>query len=415
MTQMDILRGLEGLEPGIVLDAAPKTVNRKPAHRGWIAVAASLAVILTVVSVAGFGNVSAVVRQLFSFIPGVGIQQENIGAVYTCEPIFDESRSGEMIAQLLRASYSQGMLSATVHISGKAVHGDDVMLYINGQFQKDAECFFAISQEDTMADILLEGKLPADTDQYEIRIHGFANPLTFTLKPCESFENLQQIGPTVTHNGISLTVTAHRSGSELVVWCYETRQEGATTDEVVGYGSPTNSSNSSLRHLETESGEIYENIPGWHIGSRMEYTLAEADRTAMLHIPYLAMQRQAEGMLSLNLPKEYTTVSCDQSIQTDLGSIRAVSLERSVYARNPTKDRILIELDYENKSDMQQMYAMIYQIAGDHTNAVHTDSASGTVKYIEVLVSPDTEELEIHMDGVYYYWMEEYLFELEIP
>ncbi len=412
MTGKDIFEELGGIDPEMVLDAAPTQRIQFP--RRIAAIAASLAVIFCLLWGIGFENVYAGVRELFSFIPGVGIREEQ-GAVYAWEPATGRLENEGMTAQILQACYMDGMLSVTVEVDGMALWGEDFSFYVNGAAQPlhDGDSFFyslATASDGSMLAFDIPMEAPKEQDLFEIEIRGFHGRLAFTLTPCKTYEQLQEIGPTVTKNGISLTATANRFGNELVVWCYDTRWNSATQDTLMGIGQPINSAYDLLRYIETESGHIQDVGSGWRLRNRMVFQLQEGDKTAVLHVPYLAMYRQEKARATLRLPDTKSTPNI--AIETSLGTIRVESMER--FPEGENKDRIRILLAYDNQSEQERMYSIGYQISGGLTDYFSVTTSDGTMQELNVIVDKNAASIKLQISGIYYYLMEEYVIPLEI-
>ncbi len=434
MTNKNILHELGNIDPHWIEEAEPSAVGapketlslsdiggsrrRSVRFPKRLAVcAASLALVAIVLSAVGVGNVYAAIRGLFSFIPGVGIEAvDETYIVYTCEPRNGRIIEGSAQAELVRASYAKGSLSATILVN-KGLLSEDIGIYVNGTPRptggEDLPHYsLAYSSKSSMLTFVLSLETLAETDLFEIEIAGFAERLSFTMKPCQTVEELSAIGPTVTQNGITVTVTAERMENDLVVWCYETRTESATKDQLLNFGLPSNAAFEVQRYLETANGKIMEKDTGWGLFGRSVYELAGEEQSATLHIPYLAMNREEKGKIRLELPAEYTTAKVDYAVKTSLGSIRIVETERLPAEGNGERDMVRLYLAFENKDENQRIYGMNY-----HTNAVyacHFDGRSGTMDSIELLVERGETEVELTFDGINYYLMGDYSFELDI-
>ncbi len=426
MTNKDILRELGELDAELVLKISPEeSTAKRPAiqsvYKRWIACAAMLAVLLGVFSVVGFGNVYAAVRQWLSFIPGFGVQTTLEQSVFIQLPITEKVENAGTEAELLRAGYCDGTLTVTVHIDGAVIYGQDFGLYVNGEpvrvgnhYSLAVASASDVGHDSAMLEIAVPMAAPIAEDRFEVEIAGFAERLAFSVKPCQTYAELCEIGPTVTKNGITLTVTANRIGDELIVWCYETRTAEATQDPILGYGSPVNGSNVLQRYLETENEALQDTAAGWHLPNRFVFQLSKDDTSATLHIPYLTMFREVQEDLKLSLPTGYGTIASDCRIRTDLGSICITAVERSASERG-SKDTVILYLSYENHDLQRQIYSLSYDIKGNYAFATVPDGESGTAKCIKVFVDKNTDALEISANGIYYYLMDEYEIELDRP
>ncbi len=423
MKNEDIFLELGNIDPELIDDAAPGErkllpFRQRPAFKRLIACAASVLLVVGVLTMVGFDNVSAAMRQLVSFIPGVGIEPAG-SVIYTLQPITGKLENGDDSAQVFRATYSGGQLSVTVQIDGRSIYNEQFHFYRNGvlvdlQGGESPYYSLATSSDSSMIDFAIPMEAPDEEDRFEVEIDGFEGRLAFTMRPCETYEDLQEIGPTVTRNGISVTATAHRNGNELVVWCYETRDESATDDLLCAFGMPGNGSNVVMKYVETESGKLFNSASGWVLVNRSVYQLADTDTTATLHIPYLSMYREEKGKAKISLPKSYGMHHSDIAIETSLGEILITSVERKPSGSDPNEDIILLEFAYENRREEERIYHFSYEIDGKMSGAMIADPEAGVVRYIEVLVDKDETKLDFSISGIEYYLMGEYEIELDI-
>ncbi len=423
MKSQDIFLELGNIDPQLVADAAPGLqqsipLRRRPVFKRLVACAASVLLILGGLSLVGFDNVSAAMQQLFSFIPGVGIEPAG-SVIYTFQPITEKLENGDDSARVLRATYADGGLSVTVHIDGRPIYSDQFRFYQNGtqidlQNNESPYYSYATSSDSAMIDFRIPMDAPAKEDRFEVEIDGFGGVLAFTMTPCQTVEELREIGPTMTLNGISVTATAHRNDNELVVWCYETRDDSATDDLLCGFGIPGNGSNVLMKYVETESGKLQNSASGFVLTNRSVYQLEDTDVTAVLHIPYLSMYRDEEKNVNIKLPDSYGTAESGAKIETSLGKIKIVSIEREPSEEAAGKDAIRIKFDYENIRDSQRITNFSYQIEGDNTNYMVYDPEEGEARYIMVTVEKDAQMLKLSIQGIEYNLMGEYVLELDI-
>ncbi len=420
MTNRDIFREFSGLDEDLVLKAAPEETEAIPQrkrpviYKKLIACAASLVLVVGVLFTIGFDNVYAAVQGLFSFIPGYGIHMKEDESFYAYIPITAKTENGDIGAELLSAFYMDGSLRTTLVID-KEIHLDGVKVYRNGELCEIdlSHSSQSISSRSSMLGVWFKTDVPLVDDRFELEIDGFAERLSFSMKLCETYESLHDVGPTVIRNGIAVTATADRVGNELVIWCYETKWNNATEDKILSTGS-------LLRdrfpvYIETESGRIYETgRTGWRITDRLVYELCETDQKATLHIPCLLMQREEKSKLKVTLPTEYTTEKTDISANTTLGDIRIVSIERTPYEKDLAKDKIMLHFVYDNAESDKQMYNFHYEIDDAISSAQIIGSDSKTVDSLEIIVTKDTKKLEIEINDIVYHLMGEYEIELDM-
>ncbi len=424
MTNKDIFKEIGYLEPTLVLEAAPsEETDRKKQFvfpKKLMALAASLLLVVGLLSFVGFDNVYAAVQKLFAFIPGVGIEEIDERRLYTADVLTDRVAQEGMTVELLRANYYDNTLSMTVSIRGRSVSGElqEVLsLYRDGLTLRNADgteprYLLFTDGDSALVDITVFTAEPAAEDKFEIQLDGIKTPLAFAMKSCETVESIREIGPTATQNGITLAVTSHRVGNELVVWYYEMRSADATRDDLLSYGASINASYELQAYIETESGRIYDDVGGWKLMNRRVFALSDTDTSATLHVPYLTMTRDESARLKLKLSADYGVTACDAKVKTSLGTIRITEAERT---ESGDRDRLMLRLSYDSKSETERLYAFKYALEGDMKYAAsHSNSDAGTVEYIEVYVAKGQKNLDIEINGLYYYLFGEYVLPLEI-
>ncbi len=435
MTNKDIFRELGALEPELIVKADPEagTATNRPArlpiYKKAIAGAAALLLAISLVAL-NFEAVSAAARRLFSFIPGVGIQMELDGTAYAYQAITKEIDSETRNAKILSATYADGELSAVIQYQNKEGRSEEVALrlYKDGT-PAEADIRWSIGSEHALASLTVPTDAPAEDDLFEIEFEGFSERLSFSMRACERYDELCEIGPTAVQNGIAITATAERQGNELTVWCYETRTPEATKDKLISMGIPAagnwsakhrdddiftkadlQPSSFMQRYMESESGRLTEST-GFQVKHRGVYEMAETDTTATLHIPYLAMRRDEQVKTVLTLPSEYTRIETDIAVETSLGNIRITAIEREEYKAK--QDRIHLQISFENKSETECMYALSHVLQATNQNKGSTSDES-RLQSIYFSVDKGASEHELIIDSIYYYLMGEYEIPLDI-
>jgi hypothetical protein len=388
------------------------------------ACAAAIALVFITLSAVGFDNVAAAFGRLLTFIPGVGIVENNTETVYAVDPVTGQTKIGDVRATLAKAVYSNGHLSATVMIDGKNLFHDDFKLYINQEYRdyrgSDAGSFSlavssGLSSGSTMLNFAIKTAAPTGQDLYEIEITGFPERLSFKMIPCREYDDLAQIGPTDTQNGISLTVTAHRFDGQLTVWCYPFRGADAVKDRIMGYGVPSNGAYVKRRYIETESGRIDEARSGIVLQEQFVFEMPESDQTATLHIPYLSMLREEKDKLRVALPDGYGTVESGASIETSLGTIRVTEITRSPKNDDDDNDEIKIRFAFDSKGGTMTLYSFEYDFTADkHSFYCSFDGEKGSLDYFGGEAGKNDREVIFDITGLYYYLYGEYVIPLDV-
>lgn len=382
-----------------------------------LAWATAAAVVFASLSIVGFDNVAIAFRRIFTFIPGVGIVENNKDLVYTTAPIVSEVETLGANARLVSAVYAQGRLAVTVKVVGKDVFYDDFLLFINGaqeDYWKEGVSSLGKASDSALLTFSMESPGPKADDLYEIKVNGFPNQLAFKMVPCLEYEDFKKIGPGDIHNGISVTATAHRVGDRLIVWCYPFQIDGGTGDPIVGYGVPGFGANFQRRFIETESGPIYDEEEGFVLRNEIVFTMGAADKTAVLHLPYLSMAREEKHTLNISLPKDHGAVPQDITVDCSLGKIKIWEIER-LSAESSGKDTVLLKFKFENDNPAKELYSFTIKPT-KQTESVWSTFASeeGRLDYLGLIAEEGLDSIELEITGLEYYLIGEYIIPLDI-
>ncbi len=392
-------------------------------YKRLAACAVAFAVILTSLSVAGFDNVAAAISKIFTFLPGVGIVERSSAPLYTIDPIIGKIEAQNAKAAIVRAIYADGCLSVIVSVSGKDINRCDFIMYINenpldfnNEIISDNESSCMVKSSDlSMLHLSFKTAEPSDSDLYEIAVTGFSERLSFKMAACRDYDDLKQIGPTDTQNGISVTTTANSIDDKLIIWCYPFYTAGTTHDSIVGYGNAVNAAWTKKKYIETEKSVLYENGPELYITGRLVFDKLEKDQTAVLHIPYLAMLRKEKKKLRVTLPEGYSTVTSDASVKCSLGTIRITEINRAPSVYTGGKDTIRLKFAFDSNDDNKMLNSFDFQIIDqDDTTSFECNEQSGCLSYIETDVERDETKLHVDISGLYYYLLGEYVIPLDI-
>jgi hypothetical protein len=387
--------------------------------RKLIASAAAFAIVFASLFAIGFDNVYAAISRLFTFVPGVGIEQKIDASIYTADPVVGQVKTQGATANLVSAVYSNDYLTTTVEVLGKALYHDDFTFYLKQEpminNNEEAPYSLSVSSDSTMLSATHRTGSPAGDDVFEIEIAGFAERLSFKMTQCRDYEDIAQIGPTDVQNGISITTATQRIGGQLVVWTYPYKLSGAVEDAIVGYGKPANGAFIKTGYIATESGQTVESNSGWQMTGRAVYDMPENDQAATLHIPYLSMLREESKKLNIKLPKGYTVEAADVSVKCSLGTIRVTEIERSPSVFDNDKDTIMVKFEFESVDGNMRLYSFDYQFKDENSSSTrHFDGEKGCLEYLEVDVGRSTSRLSYDISQLYYYLIGEYIIPLDI-
>ena len=330
--------------------------------------AAAVVLLVLFISAVAIPQVSSAFTKLFSFIPGVGIVEKSNILFYVMSPVVREVERDDLTATAMldNAVYSSGHLNISITVNGwhsgetkveleksLASYSNNFTLYINGE-----QCAFQSTTSATM-DSALSGlqmwiamNTPNSDDLFEVRIEGFSTPLSFTIIACQDYNDLAEIGPTDTHNGISITTTTYRDNDKLIVWYYPfyTRQ-----DWILGFGNPLPANYKAWAnetYIVTGSGLLSADRADINSsGTKFVFDMPAGEDSATLHIPYLTMWRHEEKKITVPIPQDYSYMECNVTVNTSLGTIRIPGVERA-QLRNDTGGEVLrIYFDFDSIED----------------------------------------------------------------
>ncbi len=434
------------------------------------------------------------VKSLFTYVPGVGITEVTVpkqDPTQDAPEIFDVVTPGEFLfpsylagvdticaaddsgdkARLIRTDYADGMIRLLVECDNRSVSPRAFSLYVNGKalhYGEKGMSFstfnFSVRPADssqneyyTMMAVSYKMPEPAHGDRFEVSIEGYEGRLSTTSVLYTTFEQLEDIGPTVEKNGISLTVTSEWVDDMLVVWTTPFIRDPENTDTITNYGRPAygiaqffNDHAVVWNEIQAAAGdpealdrlnqELESYIPCIHVLSRDvsvptrpyryspqfnnleeigydRYSLPTNAETATLTIPYIAMRRDEAYTVDIPLPSEYGTENTDQVIHTTLGEIRIVSVTRA--AGEAGKDEISCTVELESAADKMYFYNFQYEvIAGETGKNINAgdgrDHKTLRPQIISFDVDPSETTVTLDITALDYFLMDEYTFDLDL-
>ena len=309
-------------------------------------------IIILIVSIIAIPQVSLAFTKLFSFIPGVGIVEKSNVTFFIMSPIIREIESDDTHSSAIldSAIFSAGRMNIVITVNGWLMgesgvelekelynYADNFALFINGEsydFKStaSAEPGTALSGLNMWIDM----DIPVSDDLFEVRITGFSQPLSFNIIACRDYADLDEIGPTDTHNGISIVATAARDGNRLIIRWYSLSNLDNNHDTLYGFGTPIAGLMrpdqwTSEVYIVTESGVICTNTVTSKSPDHF-YTficdLPDGDEAATLHIPYLSLMRHEKRQFTIPVPEKQTAIDCNTTIKCSLGSVKIPKVER---------------------------------------------------------------------------------------
>jgi hypothetical protein len=440
-----------------------KTRHTLTLRRLWPVVAAAM---LLIVSTLAIPPVRAAITNVFTFIPGVGIVKDADSTIYAVVPSVGQIEEADGAAAGIHTAYYQkGQMVVVVDGVGRPIRPDDYTLYVNGaEVETSAGGSTAYGSEDGysfVGNIRFKTKPPESGDAYEVEIAGFSQRLAFTLEPCSDYDDLSKIGPTDTHNGISITAVAERNGDELKVWYYTLREPG---DQIKSYGGnilyntgyvayedPNNPGTFydeykpgytsvvvrdpwrfvgeyGTNHIVTESGatilrtdiNLLVNFYNDNF-SLQTYTMPEGDKDATLHIPYLHMinldffDPDNKKKATVDVPKGYEAVECSIPIDLSIGTLTVTKIERTKSPQSVASngmDTLTVYFDMESKDPNKVFYSFdVFFWSNDVRYSAYGDGKTGTYS---VEIKPNATKHTFTIYNLEYLLLGEYVIPLDI-
>ena len=278
MRKEDFYRQLGNIDPGFIEEAETSTEavkkSFKAARKKWIAIAAAFVVMAGAASRSE--AVQAAIKRIFTFIPGIGIE-ENTDTSSAPEILY--SMDGDPVTK------SNDLMSVTIenaYISGYSV---DIVYRVHLNFipndfisreemqkildEKGVSSYIEIRDAtaglggytfvDIKPEVTVNGKTYTDLQNYgggsindmtytvravseDIDELGENLPVSFSIgdlsfdlsfKPIETYDSVDEIGPTAMHNGISVTAVPRWDGDTLYVKFYTLNY--SDFDQTYGY------------------------------------------------------------------------------------------------------------------------------------------------------------------------------------
>ena len=392
-------------------------------------------------------GVRAAMQQLFTIIPGMGIVKTSEQPVYIMMPICERVKADDAVLSLYGVVFSEERLSIYIYAEGKDHFHvadpdylnktydpydyydpyDDFTFYINDG-QVDEKNVGRIdntytSQKATILNFYFEVPAPESEDIYKISIDGFSDQLSFKLTPCLRYDDIAQIGPTDTQNGISVTAITTKLDDNILVWCYPFREDDAVEDKITGYGNWV----SAPIYIKSDNGFIYRETSkrDLHIYGRYVFDMPEVNQNVSLHIPCLSMLHNEKINFSVNLPKDYSTDTSNQTVECSLGTIKVVEIERSKYDKYGVresvagKDIITLKFAYESNNINMQLYdaSLLYDGSAlyDYKDSMIVgNSETGGMEYCLVSIDEGIFEITLEIQAISYNLFGEYVIPLNI-
>ena len=272
MNKEDLFNELGNIDPKYIEEAETSAEairkNMRYARKKWIALAAAFIIMIGAAS--RFEAVQAAIKKMFTFIPGVGIE-ETTGDSTRPNPEVLYSMDGDPV------SLTDGNISVTLQNAYISSYSVDIVYRVKLDFMPENAVYLSKEEMQELLDengvssfmkikdyagldsfnytfidivptVTVDGVQYSDLQTYgggsindmtcTVRISGIKDalekygqniPVTLSIgdlsfdigfKPIETYDSIDEIGPTAMHNGISLTVVPRWDGDTLYVKFY---------------------------------------------------------------------------------------------------------------------------------------------------------------------------------------------------
>ena len=273
MNKEDFYDELGKIDQEYIEEADIVRTGRKPVFTGkkWIAVAAAFVILVTAA-----GNseaVQAAIKKFFTFIPGVGIEESEEGRVVSSDTLFSmdgdpiTKSNGKVTVTLINAYINRDSVDVEYKITfdflndynidgwqeyKTALEENGIEVIDRKGFQPfyDAKAVLTIDGE-IYDDLRYSGGGGTNERRNVVRTDGLAEkinelgenlPVSLSVagldfdikfKPIETYGTIDEIGPSMELNGISITAVPRWDGDTLYVDLYDLNYSGF--DQVMGF------------------------------------------------------------------------------------------------------------------------------------------------------------------------------------
>lgn len=401
--------------------------NKRVIPRNFISFAATFAfaiVLITILSI-NFNSVKAIINDLFSFISNYQIAQQdnNKDIKYVIEKT-ELSENDNVKIYLLNAYASNRYINITLKIERKSnvveknsdiISAKDIILY--SKANKYFSSNFSIGDGDKESIIYANFALPSadiGTDFiYKLNCSNIDLPLKFTLKAVESFASLDDIGPTVTNNNISITAISKIKNSMMDAFLYPVNNsEYKTVSFPVKSGMEYFTKKVVL--LTDKGTETYlpiKEIQDSTMAMSYRFDISDDSKDYTLKIPYIIVTSNEQKDITLPLPVD------DESLQINKYVSFKDSIMKIISIQKVFKDggkNLKINVEYDNKSDSKIMSGVSFNRIDDIGNMTSGSFSSITNNNIItktiycILNSDENDELKLRLSEPKYILTDEY-------
>lgn len=297
-------------------------VRRKPfVNRGLSAIAAAVLIIAVSVFSIGFDNVVNAMGRLFGFIPGYGITEDNQSIQYVIDGHDISSENSQAILTINSVIATKNNLSLNCYVKLKNFHEkkdlaniekdintdkNSLVISVNGKeyLPSGSSIGGGGRTEGVWADYQIEQDNLSTKNTYTFNYKKYNLAVQFRLKVPQGYDTLDEIGPTVTKNNISITAVSRLQDNKLLVELYPVNKSGLTISSFtsqygVGYEKKD-------LILETDKTSHAYTLPEGFMGvnNKFYFNVLPQEKDLTLKIPYLIVKSQEKmKKVALKIPE----------------------------------------------------------------------------------------------------------------
>jgi len=398
--------------------------------KALVACVAAAIILVTSLSIIGIDNVKAAIQQVFSFIPGYGIVEnddeinyilsdtvsaENETAILTLNNAIATKDNITVMFTIERKNYSEVQLIKDKQKEWEQLQKSDKLVQpvvvLSTDENNYTEHVGGTSSGGTLDTsnftyTLKPNEINKDM-KYKLIYQDFNLSLEFKLKDYQTYSDLNEIGATAYNNNISLTAVPNFDGDHVEVTLYPINKSQYSIDSFnkIYYGYQGNDLN-----LETNSGTKSYSIPEGFNDNNPKYIFEvnASDTNFTLNIPYIVVQSDEYKNISLPIPKDDQVINVNKKVEFKDATMTIVSVKK-VNTVTDENDSLMLKLRFDNKQSNLIMCSAQYNrinflgsvMSGGYSSVLDTNDLESTV-YID-LEKGDKGSLRLKISDPLYY------------
>ncbi len=406
-----------------------------------VVVAAALLLVISTFAI-GVDNIANAFGKLFSFIPGYGIIENNETIKYTVDGRKLSSENDVAIINLKTVIATENKISVAFELFKKNFDESKMLedkkkeweqLQKGGKPKKPTILLRANGKEFNMTSssmgsggetehVFIDfGGSPEDINPnttYTLEYKDYNISIDFKLKTYDSFDSLDEIGPTSIQNNISITAISNKKDNKLEVELYTINKSNYSISSFTKEYDKGYEGKDVL--LQTNGGIRQYTTPGSSMGAnnKFYFDLLSDEKDLVLKIPYLIVESNESQNISLKIPKEGEKLKVNKKVEFKDSTMIITEVEKIKTDVNVFGD-LRISFRYENKHNNKIMCnAQFYRtnILGiiEGGGYASTPAENDIVKSVDfALEKGEDKVLRLKIDKPKYYLLGEYNLEIK--